>query len=351
MKKNNIRSNIIFLLIIALIIVLNLVLVSLEKGAENSSISNIWDAMWYMMVSLTTVGYGDMYPVTHGGKIIGYIYVIASVGLIGYLIGKFTTFFNTIVEKKKLGQFGTDFENHVVIIGWNDFSQKVAFEIIQANKEVAIITNNKNDIDLINDLFNNKVFVLFADFENYDALDKANIKKASSVFVSFPDDTKCLVYVLNAKKHYGELNFIVSLSNSNLKETFNSAGVKNAVTRDEIASRLVASYIFEPDVAFITEELMATSNTDLEYDMMEYLVTDNNPFAGKNCEETFFDLKKSYNSVLLAISKKEGGVFRLYKNPGANIVVSPGDYLIILGDGNIKLNLEKVFGVPEGRVV
>ncbi|GJQ64651.1 MAG: hypothetical protein SCALA702_37040 [Melioribacteraceae bacterium] len=351
MKKDKIRSNIIFLITIAIVVAINLLLVSLEKSAEGSSINSLWDAIWYMMVSLTTVGYGDMYPVTDGGKIIGYIYVIASVGLIGYLIGKFTTFFNTIMEKKKLGQFGTDFENHVVIIGWNDFSQKVAAEIIQANKEVAIVTNNKNDIDLINDLFSNKVFSLFADFENYEALDKANIKKASSVFVSFPDDTKCLVYVLNAKKHYGELNFIVSLSNSNLKETFSSAGVKNAVTRDEIASRLVASYIFEPDVAYITEELMATSNTDLEFDMMEYHVTESNPFLGKNCEEVFFTLKKEHNSILLAISKKENGSYRLYKNAGNNINVSSGDYLIILGDGNVKKQLEKLFKVPEGRVL
>jgi len=351
MKKARIRSNIIFAFIMVLIIGLNITLVAVEKGAENSSIKTLWDSLWYMMVSLTTVGYGDMYPVTHAGKIIGYVFVIASVGLIGYLIGKFTTFFNTIMEKKKLGQFGTEFTNHVVIIGWNDFSQKVTTQIIQAHKKVALVTNDKNNIDLSYDLFGDGVFVLFSDFDNYEALDKVNIRDAASVFVSFNDDTKSLVYILNAKKHYGAVNFIVSLSNSNLKETFAAAGVKNAVTRDDIASRLVASYIFEPDVAIITEELMATSMSDIEYDMMEYKVTGSNPYLRKDCEDVFFDLKRNHNAILLGISKLENGEYKLYKNPPNGIIVDEEDYLVIMSDGNIKRSLEKLFGIAEGRSV
>lgn len=351
MRKNSLKSNIQFGLLIVVVITLNLILVSLERNAEGASIKNLWDSIWYMIVSLTTVGYGDMYPVTQGGKIIGYIYVIASVGLIGYFIGKFTTFFSSIMEKRKLGHYGTDYKKHIIIIGWNDFSQKVASQVIEAEKDVAIVTNDKNDIDLIHDLYGQKVFALFADYDNLEALHKVNIKEASSIFISFNDDTKSLVYILNARKYYGDVNFIVSLSNSNLKETFASAGVLHVVTRDEIASRLVASYIFEPDVAVITEELMATSNTEVEYDIVEFLVTEENPYKGKECFEVFFEMKKKFNVVLIGISRKENGKYLLYKNPPEGFIIKQGDYLVIMSAGNIKRELEKAFGVKEGRSV
>ncbi len=348
MKKSTV-ANIQFAFVLLLVIGINMLLVYFERGANGSSINNIWDSLWYMMVSLTTVGYGDKYPVTPEGKIIGYVFVIASVGLIGYLIGKFTSFFNRFMEMKKLGQYGTDFKNHVVIIDWNNYSQKVAKEIIQANKELAVVTNSKDDIDLINNLYGTKVFTLFADYENFGSLDKVNIRDASSVFVSFPDDTQSLVYVLNARKIYGNINLIVALQNSNLQDTFVSAGIEKTIPRDEITSRLVASYIFEPDVADLTEELMGTSNSELEYDIAEYKIIEPNKMIGKDYLDVFLELKKKFNSILMGISKNENGKYKLYKNPPEGIKIAKCDYLVIMSTGNIKKQLEKEFGVPEGR--
>ena len=58
--------------IITVMLVLNFLLVFFEKQSDQSSITNISKAFWYMTVTLTTVGYGDYFPITTGGKIIGY---------------------------------------------------------------------------------------------------------------------------------------------------------------------------------------------------------------------------------------------------------------------------------------
>ncbi len=71
------------------------ILFFVEKGAEDSSISNIWDALWYMIVTLTTVGYGDIYPVTVWGKIIGILFVLASMGMLGAILATIITVFNS----------------------------------------------------------------------------------------------------------------------------------------------------------------------------------------------------------------------------------------------------------------
>ena len=249
---------------IGIILLLNYTLVELEKADKNSSIKTMTDAIWYMFVSLTTVGYGDMFPVTPFGKIIGYIYIIGSLGLLGLLIGKFSNTITDIKEKRKLGHYGTKYKNHVVIIGWNDFNHKVISQIVQANKSVAIVTNNKNDIELIKDLFKENVFALFADYENFEAFEKVNIKEASTLFVNFKEDSETLIYVIKFKKVYPTCNIVVLIDDANLKETFASAGVNKAVSKDGIASKMVASFIFEPDVGNYTEELMSTSASENE---------------------------------------------------------------------------------------
>lgn len=66
-----------------------------EARAGGSSITSIGDALWYMIVTLTTVGYGDLYPVTLWGKIIGIIFILSSMGLMGFLLATIISTFNS----------------------------------------------------------------------------------------------------------------------------------------------------------------------------------------------------------------------------------------------------------------
>mgnify|MGYP003327910704 CR=1 FL=1 len=112
--------------------------------------------------------------------------------------------------------------------------------------------DQKEDVETISSNFDkDKVFVLYADFDKFEDLEKANISKASKTFVNFEEDTDMLVYTLDLKNYYDNLEIIVSLNNVSFKQTFQSAGVLYAVSREEIAAKLVASYIFEPEVGSI----------------------------------------------------------------------------------------------------
>ena len=61
-------------------------LVKLESGAEGATIQTFLEAVWYSLVTVTTVGYGDLYPVTAAGRVISIIFLVISVGLMGLLI-------------------------------------------------------------------------------------------------------------------------------------------------------------------------------------------------------------------------------------------------------------------------
>ena len=323
-----------------------------ERDQEGTGFTHLADAFWFTIVTLSTVGYGDYTPVSPVGRIIGVIFILGSVGVLGYFISQLTAQVSVYLEKKRLGLLGTKFTNHILVIGWDKFGKEVVEEVVHSGNQVAIVCNDKSEIDLIHEAFGTKeVFALFTDYSNLEALEKANIQDAATVFINFPDDTEVLIYLLNLKKSYPDLNYVVSLSNPSLKETFAATGVRYVVSKTEIASRLVASYTFEPDVAMMAESLMTSALEGEDYDLLEYRVTEQNPYAGEDYLDAFISLKKEHDCVLVGINQKQSDGSRLLKkNPSAGLTISRDDYLILICTGTTKNKMQKLFGVSEGRL-
>lgn len=350
MKQPNYRQAIITIVVLVVIYgSLITLLLQLEEGMPGSKLNTLQDGMWYLVETLTTVGYGDVLPVTYWGRMIGFIFLLSSLGVYGFIIGQIANFMSTLKEQKELGLNGTTFKNHVVIIGWNDFGQSVISHLVGAGRQIAIITKDRSSIDIIHEFYSSdNVYTLYSDYNNFDLLEKSNLREASVVFVNLNDDTEKLVYIINIKKHFQNLNYVVTLDNGNLKSTFVNAGVTYAISKNEISSKLLASYIYEPDVAILSEEIIAFAHEDHEYDMKEFLITGDNPFIGMPYEKAFFDLKKQCNVILIGMVKILEGKRTMHKNPEGGIPIQAGDYLLMLMDRKGQDRLKRVFNIEEG---
>lgn len=350
MKKPTYR-NLIFSLLGLFIFygVIILLLHSIESGIAGSEMVSWQDALWYVVATITTVGYGDVYPVTYEGRIIGFVTMLSSLGVYGFIIGQIANFMSTLKEQRAMGFNGTDFKNHVVMIGWNDFGQSVMSHLIAAGKRIAVITRERSSIDIIHEFYKtDQVYTLYSDYNNFEMLEKANIRDASIVFVNLNDDTEKLVYVINLKKIFSKLNYVVTLDNGSLKSTFQNAGVTYTICKNEISAKLMASYIYEPDVALFSEEILAYAHDDSEYDIKQIQISKDNPFANTFYEKAFFDLKKTCNVILIGIVKISPEGRKFHKNPDSSLKIEVNDYLVIMTDGKGTEKLKKYFQITEG---
>lgn len=322
-----------------------------ESHHADASIDGFWDAAWYSLVTLTTVGYGDMYPVSTAGRIIGVLLLVGSLGVLGTLVFKVSEHIHQLRERRKMGHTGTDFEHHVLIIGWNDFARAITEQLIRANCRVAVVTDRKDDIDLINGQFGReRVFVLFAELRDVGMLSKAGIGAASTVLPNLPSDTDNLIAILNIRKEYPDKQFIVALDSPDLKSTFQTAGVTYVLSRNEIASKLIASYMFEPDVADYETDLLTSATDAGEYDIQQFRVTEQNPYRGRTYGEAFTELKIAHNVVLIGISKAEGSRRALIKLPSDGVVIEAGDYLLMVLGGSSEAGISEIFRVKQGML-
>jgi len=354
-SQNNIR-HVNFLTVgliatISILVYLGLIfaIVEIEKDAPGTTIEDISDAIWWSAVTITTVGYGDVHPVTDSGRLIGYVFLLISLSFYAILIGRITNLISNILEHRKMGYYGMKFKGHSVIIGWGPFGKLVTDQLVSAGKQVAIVTRDKNDLDLIREAYGtSNVFILYSDMSNMDILKKVNIAESSIVFVNLRDDTQKLVQILNIKKHYEDLQFIVTINNGDLKDTFLSAGVKYAVSKTALAAKLLASYIFEPHVASYNEEIISYAENEEMYDMKEFIVMEGCPYLGQIYEKVFFDLKTECNAILVGIAKLEDGKRILLKNPEGDVKINEGDYLLMIANQKAERKIVKLFGTKEG---
>jgi voltage-gated potassium channel len=322
---------------------------SVERAHASSTIQSFGEAAWYSLVTLTTVGYGDEYPVTAAGKVIGTVFLLGSLGVLGVLVYKVSERISDIRERRKMGYNGTRFRNHVLILGWDDFARAVARQLMNADVRVGVVTDRKDDVDLIREqLPKDNTYVLFADLKDPLALEKANIREAGMVFPNLATDTEKLIAILNIKREYPETRFVVTLDNEDLKGTFRTAGVTFVLSRGEIAAKMVASYIFEPDVAEYETDLLASAKEADEYDIQQFRITAKNPFAGRTYGEAFGTLKAEHNVVLIGIVKGEKSGRRLIKLPDDAITVETGDSLIMIVNGDTEKVVSRLFGTAEG---
>lgn len=350
-KLNLLRIGSIVATTLVIYLVLLSIIVHFEKQNPDSGIQSFYDGIWWSLVTLTTVGYGDLVPTTEAGRIIGFVFLFGSLSVFAILIGQITSIMNTVAENRRLGHYGTKMKNHAVIVGWNSFGKTVTDQLIGAGKHVAVITKTKSNIDFIKENYpSSNVFALYTDYSSIDQLHKANIQDSAIVFVNIENDTDKLVYILNLKKHFEKLQYIVSLDNADLKHTFIAAGVTYALSKNEIASKLLASYIFEPDVAIFNEEIIAVAEDHELYDIKQYEVIKSNQYVGMPYEKAFFDLKKEANAVLVGIVKCQDKKRVLLKNPEGDITIEVKDYLLLLVNGHAEKKIEELFQTKEGMI-
>jgi voltage-gated potassium channel len=233
---------------------------------EPEGFPSLFDGFWWTMTTLTTVGYGDFYPVTVGGRLLGIFLFIFGIGIIGVLITKTVDALTTFQKYKREGKLEYTMKDHYIYMNWSKKTEKAIAEVLAHFPEAEIVlidTLSESPVD------HKQVHYIQGDPSDEAVLLRGNILDAKRVAI-FSDsriedpsliDGKTLLIasaVEGLSKTYSkEIHTIVEVSEDRHIPKFKHIAVEDFILSNDSVSFLMAKATIHPGTTTLFRQLMS----------------------------------------------------------------------------------------------
>lgn len=327
-----------FLTILAFTVLMLIIFLSEQK--TNSSINTLFDAIWYTLVTITTVGYGDITPHSVLGRTSAMILLLAGVALFGALSGKFASFLFDRQQKKDRGLLKMNkIKNHFLICGWKPNFERILEGILLANPEIPaekiILLNNssQNEMEKIkaDSRFKN-INYIHGDFTDEDTLLKSQIKTAertliladnSENFSSLETDSRTVLAVITIKNLNPKIYCVAEIIDSKFEKHLSLAHCDEIILSADYGQNLLIQASSGKGMSHILRELISEENDS------GILICDiPSKFVGNNYGE--YRLSLNTSDILIGLLENTGNFYsrrkealaEAQKNPNVEEVVN-----------------------------
>ena len=348
-KKNNFFSRLFELLtsklviaslITILVFTVLMLIIFLSEQKTNSAINTLFDAIWYTLVTITTVGYGDITPHSVLGRTSAMILLLAGVALFGALSGKFASFLFDRQQKKDRGLLKMNkIKNHFLICGWKPNFERILEGILIANPEIPpekiILLNNssQNEMEKIkaDSRFKN-INYIHGDFTDEDTLLKSQIKTAertliladnSENFSSLETDSRTVLAVITIKNLNPKIYCVAEIIDSKFEKHLSLAHCDEIILSADYGQNLLIQASSGKGMSHILRELISE-----ESDSGILICDIPQKFVGNNYGDFRLSLKTS--DILIGLLENTGNFYsrrkealaEAQKNPDVEAVVN-----------------------------
>lgn len=287
------------------------------------------DAFYMTVITLSTIGYGEVKPLTEAGKIFNIIFIISSFAIFAYIISSLTRYIvsgemTTYFKNRKLMNALEKFSDHVIICGFGRHGQQAA-EILYNNK-TDFIAIDSADIHL-KSLFAEKKDLVYihGDATDDDMLLKAGIKKAKALILTLPEDADNVFTVLSARSMNPDLIIISRAQLKSSESKLKKAGADHVILPEFIGGAFMAGLISKPEVIEFINNLWIDEKESINIESISY---ENLPITLQN--KSIHEIVKMYDTGVNCLGiKSETGKY--ITNPPHQTIIRPNMEILLFG--------------------
>jgi len=296
------------------------------------------DAFYMTVITVGTVGFGEVLPLDAIGKIFTAILILLSIFIFAYAVTTISAYLvsiNSILDykKRKMQQKINSLKNHVVICGYGRNGKQASIKLKSYKRDFVVVEQNKEIIEI---LMEEGIPNLEGNATEDEILMKAGILNASFLITSLPSDSDNVFITLTAKQLNPKLTIYSRASEESSLKKLKIAGADHVIMPDKIGGDHMASLIVAPDLIEFLDNL--SSSTEGSMNIQEIMLT-NLPQI-----KTIQDLKIRENTGCTVIGyKTKNGDYIV--NPDINFNVQTEGRIIVLGNFDQIQKLNKVFAL------
>ncbi|MEN8199171.1 MAG: potassium channel family protein, partial [Thermodesulfobacteriota bacterium] len=209
------------------------------------------DALYLTIITVATVGYGDMVPTHPGGKVLTVFLVLGGVGFVMYMFGKIVEAtveggLREILGKRQMKKQLENLHDHYIICGHGRIGSVICQTLTDNNKPFVVIEKNEEEI---NEIINKGYVKLEGDASQDDTLIEAGIKRAVALITVVSSDADNVFITLTAKGINPEIMVLARSSGEKGSETkLRRAGADKVISPYFIGGRRMAQFMLRPNV-------------------------------------------------------------------------------------------------------
>ena len=287
------------------------------------------DAIYMTVITLSTVGYTEVKPLTADGKVFTSVLIMINIGVFAYIVSVFSYFIiqGEVFKNMHLNLVNTSIQNldrHVILCGYGKYGREISQHFIQQQIPFVVIDNDPQKIERIQKS-EHKILYIEDDATQDEVLIKAGIKKARGLISALPDDSENVFTVLTARQLNPKINIISRARLFKSEKKLLLAGADHVVMPEQIGGFYMAALISNPGAveffSFITNEY----ESDIGFEEIQYSSLPDG-CRGKSIRE--LHLRKATGANIIGFKHSDGS----YEvNPNPDTVLGPNTSFIVLG--------------------
>ena len=297
-----------------------------------------WFEGFYMtLTTITTVGYQEMRPLSHAGRVFNSFLILFGVSAMFLAVGAMT---QTIIElelqdgygKRRKRRMIENLHDHFIVCGFGRVGRNACSEFRRANAAFLVIDRDEERVAKATAA---GMLAVVADATRDDSLRQAGVMRAKGLIAALPSDAENLFIILSAKTLNPGLTIVTRVSEEEAGEKLRRAGADTVFTPYTIAGRQLADALLRPHVVEFLD--FARSNIGSGITMEQVCVASKGELTRQSLGQ-LSELRKS-GVIVLAI-RTQGG--KTIFNPPAEVEISAGDFLIVMGERSSLQKLEQI---------
>ncbi len=284
------------------------------------------DALYMTVITITTVGYGEIRQVSEPGRIFTIFIIFAGMGILGYTFGMVAQAMvefqvRSILGRRKLGLKIKSLKDHYIMCGYGRIGRIIAQELNSNKIPVIVIDQNPDSKEALE---NQDIPYIIDDATSEDVLIEAGIERAKGLIAVVESDADNLFITMTARGLNSDLYILARADEEQTQKKLLRGGADRVVLPYLIGGHKMAQTIVKPAVTDFLE--LTVHNKDIELKLEELLVGKGSRLNGVTLVDS--GIRQETNIIILAIRKKDG---EMSFNPSSQTRIESGDTLISLG--------------------
>jgi voltage-gated potassium channel len=301
---------------------------------------NFLDSLYMTVITLTTVGFGEVHPVNDQGRILTMTILVSGLGVVGYLIGTLTQIvvegqLLRIMGRKKLERKIEKLKDHIIICGYGRVGRIICEEIYRSKPTALVVIDTDSTVTA--KIEEDGHLYLLGDATEERFLLRAGIRRAKGLATALDSEADNVYITLTAKGLNPNLYIIARAGRIGSEKKLLQAGANHVVSPHQIGGYRMAQALLRPSVTEFID--FATHDPNTGMGMEEIPVRPNSKLSDVALVDS--GIRKNLDLIIVAIKKADG---KMLFNPASHTTIQIGDTLIALGQRSSLIKLEQLLG-------